>query len=90
MGLAPYGKVDPKLYRQLNKIVIFENGKIKVSEKYFRFGKHQINEHFSDQLVKLFGPNRLSGEEITQHHRDLAKTVQFKLEEIVLHYLEFL
>lgn len=45
---------------------------------------------FSPQLLELFGPSRRSHEALTPRHRDVAASVQFVLEEVLLHVARYL
>ncbi len=90
MGLAAYGEVQPDLLKKIQNILQIKDGQIKVKGEYLLLGRHNYHEDFSDRLIELFGEQRLKEEEITQEHRDLARTVQYHLEETVLKYLSYL
>lgn len=83
MGLAPYG--EPKY---LNKIMdhlidVKEDGSFRLDQSYFNYctGLTMTSQKFHD----LFGgPPRKADEPLTQHHMDLAASVQAATEEIVL------
>ena len=83
MGLAPYG--TPK-YAQtiLDKIIdVKPDGSFHLNQEYFDYlaGLTMTNGKFAD----LFGgPPRKPGERLTQHHMDLAASVQAVLEEVVM------
>jgi len=83
MGLAPYG--EPKyagLIRD-NLIDIKEDGSFRLDQHYFNYstGLTMTNDAFD----KLFGgPPRKSEERLTQHHMDLAASIQAVTEEVVL------
>jgi len=83
MGLAPYGepKYTEKIFKHL--IDVKEDGSFRMDLKYFDYctGLTMTNGQFSD----LFGgPPRKSNEPLTQHHMDLAASVQAVTEEVVL------
>ncbi len=83
MGLAPYG--EPKFKDTiLNNIVdLKEDGTFRLDQTYFDYctGLRMTNDKFAD----LFGGKARKPEELlTQHHMDLAASVQAVTEEIVL------
>jgi carbamoyltransferase len=83
MGLAPYG--EPKFKDLiLDKIVdLKEDGTFRLDQQYFDYctGLRMTNEKFGD----LFGGRARKPEELlTQHHMDLAASVQAVTEEIVI------
>ena len=83
MGLAPYG--EPKFKDLiLDKIVdLKEDGTFRLDQQYFDYctGLRMTNEKFAE----LFGGKARKPEELlTQHHMDLAASVQAVTEEIVL------
>jgi len=83
MGLAPYGK---PVYT--NKILdhlvdIKTDGSFRLNMKYFNYctGLTMTNNNFNE----LFGgPPRLSEDELTQHHMDIAASIQAVTETIIL------
>jgi len=83
MGLAPYGKpryVD-LIYEKL--IQVADDGSFKLNMKYFDYaiGLKMTNNKFN----KLFGgPPRSSETKLTQHHMDLAASIQKVTEDIVI------
>ncbi|WIM10493.1 carbamoyltransferase [Enhydrobacter sp.] len=83
MGLAPYG--EPKFKDLiLDKIVdLKEDGTFRLDQQYFDYctGLRMTNDRFA----ALFGGKPRKPEELlTQHHMDLAASVQAVTEEIVL------
>ncbi|CAG0952496.1 MAG: carbamoyltransferase [Bacteroidetes bacterium] len=100
MGLAPYGR--PEFLNELKKIVLFkENGLFELNTKYFKHvkegvamtwenGDPHIGPIFSEELEKLLGPARKSGEELTQKHKNIAASVQRITEELIFHILNHL
>ncbi|MEX2567693.1 MAG: carbamoyltransferase N-terminal domain-containing protein [Cyclobacteriaceae bacterium] len=83
MGLAPYG--EPKYVDLIKEklIKIHSDGSISLDMKYFGFNNQlcMINEDFE----KLFGgPARKTDESITQKFRDIAKSIQVVIEEIII------
>ncbi|MBM3650215.1 MAG: carbamoyltransferase [Alphaproteobacteria bacterium] len=83
MGLAPYG--EPKFKDTILKHIVDlkEDGTFRLDQSYFDYctGLRMTNEKFGE----LFGGKpRKSEELLTQHHMDLAASVQAVTEEIVL------
>ncbi len=83
MGLAPYGvpKYVDLFYKNL--IDVKPDGSFRMDMRYFDYatGLTMTNAKFA----ALFGgPARKAGEPLTQHHMDLAASLQVVTEEIVL------
>ena len=83
MGLAPYG--EPKYAETIFKhlIDVKDDGSFRMDLRYFDYctGLTMTNERFHD----LFGgPPRKPEDPLTQHHMDLAASVQAVTEEVVL------
>lgn len=97
MGLAPYGK--PAMLEALRQIVrLKDKGRYKLDTRFFRHHKEKIDyawdggsPHvgtlYSDELEQLLGPARGKDEPLTDHHRDLARSVQAMYEEAFFHLL---
>ncbi len=87
MGLAAYGK--PKHYDFFREKVLTTNGHgdfhfdIKVLD-------HHLAKHyqFPDPIVKELGPGRKPGEELTEHHWDVACSAQKALEDTAIHLVQ--
>ena len=100
MGMAPYG--EPKYLDKFDDVVhLTKDGLFKLNLKYFRsatqgvisYGDDNIpivESMYSDEMVKLFGAPRKKNEELTQHHKDLAASVQRFTEKVIFHILEHL
>lgn len=83
MGLAPYG--EPKYVQKIfdHLVDLKEDGSFRLDQSYFNYctGLTMTSQKFHD----LFGgPPRKAEEPLTQHHMDLAASVQAATEEIVL------
>ena len=97
MGLAPYGKETMR--NKIKKLVSWnDNGQYKLNLKYFSHthkdfkiqwnnGVPVISKCFSDNLIELLGPARLSNEKIEQRHFDIAKSTQIVYEESFFNFL---
>jgi carbamoyltransferase len=90
MGLAPYG--EPRYIDKMMEIVQPANNKaFELNLDYFTHhisgvemswdeGTPYIGRVYSDKMCELFGPARLPEGEITDHHRDVAASLQKCLE----------
>ena len=97
MGLAPYG--EPKFLEKMRDLVKTGNGPgYELNLKYFRHdrdsnlyrwadGVPELSDHFSPELETLLGPRRGKGEELTQRHKDLARSAQALYEEVFFRML---
>jgi carbamoyltransferase len=100
MGLAPYGR--PQYLAEMRRVVqLQDDGGFKLNLDFFRHhkekveyewenGEPKVGELFSDALVELLGPVRGKGEELTQRHKDIARSVQAMYEEAFFHLLNVL
>lgn len=97
MGLAPYGQ--PRFIQDFRDIIrTEERGQFRINLDYFRHhaegvemtwdqGSPVIGKIFSDAFVETFGPRRLPGLPITDRDRDIAASLQLRLEEVGFHIL---
>ena len=87
MGLAPYG--EPRFAQLIRQhlIEVREDGSFRLDLRYFNYcqGLTMTNARF-DQLFG--GPPRKASEELTQHHMDMAASIQLVIEEVVLKLAE--
>jgi carbamoyltransferase len=84
MGLAPYG--EPKYVKLIfdHLVDLKPDGSFRLDQSYFNYctGLTMTGPKFHE----LFGgPPRMASEPLTQHHMDLAASIQVATEEIVLH-----
>jgi carbamoyltransferase len=82
MGLAPYGK---PLYADKIRQLIHEeeNGQYKLDMRYFAFMRDK--SMYSAELASLLGrPPRHEHADMDQFHKDIAKSLQVVLEEILI------
>lgn len=82
MGLAPYG--EPRFVPEMRRLISSgPGGQYRLDLSYFDFVRGR--RMYSDRLCELFGaPPRPRGGEITPFHRDVARSLQAVLEEILL------
>jgi len=97
MGLAPYGK--PRFMAEMRQIVALEDsGAFILNLDYFRHHREKItyewdkgeptfSELYSRRLPELLGPARGKEDQLTQRHKDIARSVQGMYEEAFFHLL---
>ena len=97
MGLSSYG--NPIYTKLISNLVYYKkNFFFELNLKYFsHYNKKIINIHknqppfffdlYSKELVKLLGPERTKKEEITQRHKDIAKSAQVVFENVFFNLL---
>jgi carbamoyltransferase len=100
MGLAPYGR--PRFIEQFREIIRTEkNGQFRLDLDFFRHhaegvemswnnGSPVIGRIFSDEYSNAFGPPRGSQAPLADRDRDLAASLQLRLEEVAFHVLHHL
>src|SRR5437762_7216255 len=100
MGLAPYGQ--PRFMEEFRQIIRTEpGGQFKLNLDYFRHtaegvemtwddGSPVIGRIFSDEFSRMFGPPREKGAPLTDRERDIAASLQQRLEEVAFHILNHL
>jgi len=88
MGLAPYG--EPRYIDEICQLVgVGPQGQYLLNLRYFDFlrGKRM----YGPALAELLGaPPRRPGSELTQFHKDVARSLQLVLEEILLEKVRYL
>lgn len=102
MGLASYGVVQPELLKKLKVLVNLDerNGLFSINMKYlsspskgyvrYEDNTAVIETLFNTRFKELFGANRNINEPVTQHHKDIAASIQFITEETIFHILNHL
>jgi carbamoyltransferase len=100
MGLAPYGK--PRYMEEFRQIIrTDEGGRFRLNPDYFRHhaegvemtwdeGSPVIGRIYSDEFVNCFGPARAEGMPLSDRERDIAASLQQRLEEVGFHILNHL
>lgn len=87
MGLAAYGRRNEELIEKVNRIVGLNPQNPQcycLDPSYIHYGDHTYSQRFTDKLVELFGQSpRISTEDYSPWHEDLAFAVQNQLEEVV-------
>ena len=97
MGLAPYG--EPSYVKEISKLISYKNNlNFKLDLKYFSHHKKKIffidkngapifQNLYSDDLIKLLGPERLKSDEVSKKHKDIASSTQTVFENILFNLL---
>jgi carbamoyltransferase len=100
MGLAPYGV--PNFMAEMRRIVLLQDdGSFNLNLDFFRHHKEKVEYEwengepmvgmlYSQTLIDMLGPVRQKGEELTQRHKDIARSVQAMYEEAFFHLLKIL
>jgi carbamoyltransferase len=100
MGLAPYGK--PSFMEEFRDMIrTDEDGRFRLNLAYFRHhaegvdmtwddGSPIIGRIFSDEYINRFGAPRAEGSSLTDRDRDIAASLQARLEEVGFHVLNHL
>lgn len=81
MGLAGHG--EPRFIDLFRDIVRETRGGYRVDTSFFRYHLG-ADVKFSPELERVLGPPREEGAEITDRHRDIAASLQLRLEEVAL------
>ena len=100
MGLAPYGK--PAYQQQMDQIVSAkENGSFKLNLDYFQHhrqpmgyqwdnGSPKFSQLYDKRITELLGPPRQPDEPLSQHHFDIARSIQDAYERTLFSMLNVL
>jgi carbamoyltransferase len=100
MGLAPYG--EPAYADRLRNVVLLQDdGTFRLDLDYFRHHREstsyqwlnqtpQADGMYSEALVQLLGPPRAPDDDLTQEHRDIARSAQVVYEDAFFHLLNAL
>ena len=100
MGLAPYGR--PRFMEEFRRIIqTDEGGRFRLNLDFFRHhaegvemswdeGSPTVGRIFSDKFERTFGPPREKGAPLTDRERDIAASLQSRLEEVAFHVLNHL
>ena len=100
MGLAPYG--HPHFIEQFREMIrTDEAGQFRLNLEFFRHhaegvemswdqGSPVIGQIYSDAYTSVFGPPRAPRAPLTDRERDIAASLQLRLEEVCFHVLNHL
>jgi carbamoyltransferase len=98
MGLASYGDPAPNM-RAMRDALQMTDDLFALNLDYFTHDKEgvdmtwdegppRLGTIFSDKLVEELGPARDPDSELTTHHKDVAASLQLRLEEVYLHVID--
>lgn len=95
MGLAPYG--NPVYLEEFRQIIQTDSNKMgyALNLDFFRHheegidmkwddGAPEVGRLYSDKLISMFGPAREPGSEYTDHYKNIAASLQRRVEEVGL------
>jgi carbamoyltransferase len=100
MGLAPYGK--PEMVEELRRLITLgKGGSFSLTRKFFRHwdegvdmewegGSPTMGPLYTEEMERLLGPARREGEPLTEHHENIARSLQAIYEECAFHILNAL
>lgn len=100
MGLAPYGK--PRYIEEFREIIkTVDGGQFRLNLDYFRHhaegvdmswdsGSPVIGRIYSAAFITAFGTPRIVGTPLSDRDRDVAASLQLRLEEVAFHVLNHL
>ena len=99
MGLAPYGK--PEFLDEFRKIIYPTRTGFELNLDYFNHHKKGIAMNWEDgapivypfhseKLERVLGPQRQPKSDLTDHHQNIAASLQAMTEEIIFHLLNLL
>ncbi len=81
MALSDFGQ--PAYLGKLRTLLdLREDGSFRADPRFFSFGHGR--RMFTSRFERMFGPARVPGSELTQHHKDMAASLQALLEEMLL------
>lgn len=99
MGLAPYGK--PTYLKEMSEVLILDDdGLFSLNLDYFVHHKKGITTRifedndptpsliYSEKMEEVFGKSRDTSEPLTEHHKNLAASVQKYCEQAIFHILK--
>ncbi len=93
MGLAAYGKENADLIEKVGRIIQTVPDtphRYRIDPAYIHYGEHTYSKRYTDKLVELFErPPRISTDEYSEWHEDLAFAVQHHLERVVMSLIEW-
>ncbi len=84
MALAAHGD-DRYVARFRETIHLADDGRYQINMDYFTYDRYALLRPFSDRFLAAFGPPRKPYEPLTDHHKALARALQARVEDAVLH-----
>ncbi|KKQ57706.1 MAG: Carbamoyl transferase [Parcubacteria group bacterium GW2011_GWA2_38_13] len=91
MALASYYPNENKYYKIFKQIVMpARDGKIEIDLRFFNYYLQDRSEYYTPSFENTFGKPRLSHEEITEKHKQIAAGLQRISEEALAYMLNWL
>lgn len=88
MGLAPYGK--PKYVDKVRKVLSFAaDGSFNTNLDFFSY-QYDIRGIYTQKFEKLFGPKNVLPDEIIPYYADIAASIQYVVEEILVSLVDYI
>ena len=84
MALAAHGD-DRYVQKFRDTIRLVDDGRYEVDMSYFMFDRYAFLKPFSAKFFETFGPPRHYDEPVSDHHKALARALQARIEETVVH-----
>ena len=84
MALAAHGD-DTYVARFRDTIRLEDGGRYRINMDYFTHDRYGLLKPFSDKFISTFGPARKPDEPLSDRHKALARALQVRIEETVLH-----
>ena len=84
MALAAHGD-DRYVARFRDVIHLGDDGRHDINMSYFTYDRYAFLKPFSDKFIEAFGPARHPDEPVGDHHKALARALQARIEEAVVH-----
>lgn len=89
MGLAPYG--EPSYYDHFQEIIrLLPEGGIKIDLSYFNYHLYSYENYATRKFYKIFGQPRQRESPIEKRYRDIAASLQKRIEDALLHMARYL
>lgn len=89
MGLAPYGRPNPKYKNYVTEMVKLVDGGYELDPSYISYGKKTVDKNFTDKFAQAFGERPVNGV-FSQDHKDIAYEAQDRLEIVAAHLVDYL
>jgi carbamoyltransferase len=84
MALAAHGD-DRYVARFRDVIHLGDDGRYTVNMGYFTYDRYAFLKPFSDKFISAFGRARHPDEPVSDHHKALARALQARIEDAVVH-----
>lgn len=87
MGLAPYGK--PRYVDKVRKVIDYKrDGSFALNLDYFSY-HYDVKGIYTKKFERLFGTKNQNPDEIVQYYADIAASIQYVFEEILLEITKY-